>query len=93
MKRKARTKRASKWTHATAWHCMNLLSGARDRNRTCDLRVTSALLYRLSYTGGGLNLALSLWPGNLRHGDFPHTAKRPEPVGAFACSAAKRGGD
>ena len=30
---------------------------ARDRNRTCDLRVTSALLYRLSYTGGGLNLA------------------------------------
>ncbi len=27
--------------------------GARDRNRTCDLRVTSALLYRLSYTGGG----------------------------------------
>ncbi len=25
--------------------------GAGDRNRTCDLRVTSALLYRLSYTG------------------------------------------
>ena len=24
---------------------------------TCDLRVTSALLYRLSYTGGELNLA------------------------------------
>ena len=28
------------------------LTGAGDRNRTCDLRVTSALLYRLSYTGG-----------------------------------------
>ena len=27
------------------------MSGAGDRNRTCDLRVTSALLYRLSYTG------------------------------------------
>ena len=27
------------------------LTGAGDRNRTCDLRVTSALLYRLSYTG------------------------------------------
>lgn len=25
--------------------------GAGDRNRTYDLRVTSALLYRLSYTG------------------------------------------
>ncbi len=39
-------------------------SGARDRNRTCDLRVTSALLYRLSYTGGGLNLAPVLKVGN-----------------------------
>ena len=27
--------------------------GAGDRNRTYDLRVTSALLYRLSYTGVG----------------------------------------
>ena len=26
-------------------------NGAGDRNRTYDLRVTSALLYRLSYTG------------------------------------------
>ena len=43
---------------------MNLVNGARDRNRTCDLRVTSALLYRLSYTGGGLNLALTLGSGN-----------------------------
>ena len=40
------------------------LIGARDRNRTCDLRVTSALLYRLSYTGSGLNLALTVKPGN-----------------------------
>lgn len=38
---------------------------ARDRNRTCDLRVTSALLYQLSYTGGGLKLALQWAPGNL----------------------------
>jgi hypothetical protein len=28
--------------------------GAGDRNRTYDLRVTSALLYRLSYTGIGV---------------------------------------
>src|SRR5690606_22400504 len=28
-------------------------SGAGNRNRTCDLRVTSALLYLLSYSGGG----------------------------------------
>ena len=27
------------------------LDGAGDRNRTYDLRVTSALLYQLSYTG------------------------------------------
>jgi hypothetical protein len=27
------------------------LSGARERNRTADLRITSALLYRLSYSG------------------------------------------
>ena len=27
------------------------ITGAGDRNRTYDLRVTSALLYRLSYTG------------------------------------------
>ena len=43
------------------------LIGARDRNRTCDLRVTSALLYRLSYTGGGLNLALTSGAGNFRN--------------------------
>ena len=30
--------------------------GAGDRNRTYDLRVTSALLYRLSYTGIGITL-------------------------------------
>jgi hypothetical protein len=28
------------------------VSGAENRNRTYDLRVTSALLYRLSYFGG-----------------------------------------
>jgi hypothetical protein len=27
-------------------------SGAQDENRTHDLRITSALLYRLSYLGG-----------------------------------------
>src|SRR5690606_6732046 len=31
---------------------MNLFNGAGVRNGTCDLRVKSALLYRLSYTGG-----------------------------------------
>ena len=44
---------------------MNLSTGARDRNRTCDLRVTSALLYQLSYTGGGLKLAPHRASGNL----------------------------
>lgn len=28
-----------------------LMNGAGERNRTADLRVTSALLYQLSYTG------------------------------------------
>ena len=28
-----------------------IFTGAGDRNRTYDLRVTSALLYQLSYTG------------------------------------------
>lgn len=27
------------------------LSGAGNRSRTCDLRITNALLYQLSYTG------------------------------------------
>ena len=42
-------------------------SGAGDRNRTYDLRVTSALLYRLSYTGlsgDGAKLALLLRASN-----------------------------
>ncbi len=29
-------------------------TGARDQNRTDDLRITSALLYRLSYPGNDL---------------------------------------
>ncbi len=32
------------------------VSGAENRNRTYDLRVTSALLYRLSYFGGVVRL-------------------------------------
>jgi hypothetical protein len=32
------------------------IAGAGDRNRTYDLRVTSALLYRLSYTGGSVKI-------------------------------------
>src|SRR5690606_42143539 len=32
-------------------HMRALITGAGDRRRTCDLRVTSALLYRLSYSG------------------------------------------
>ena len=47
--------------------------GARDRNRTCDLRVTSALLYRLSYTGGGLKLAPHRESGNLPPSAGNHT--------------------
>ena len=35
-------------------------NGAGDRNRTYDLRVTSALLYRLSYTGVGPELITSI---------------------------------
>ena len=46
------------------WVTHDIENGARDRNRTCDLRVTSALLYRLSYTGGGLNLAPVPGAGN-----------------------------
>ena len=46
---------------------------ARDRNRTCDLRVTSALLYQLSYTGGGLKLAPHWTSGNLLPWDGNHT--------------------
>ena len=46
---------------------------ARDRNRTCDLRVTSALLYRLSYTGGGLKLAPHRASGNLLPSASNHT--------------------
>ncbi len=33
-----------------------LSSGAGDRSRTYDLRITNALLYQLSYTGETLNL-------------------------------------
>ena len=29
------------------------LTGAGNRSRTCDLRITNALLYQLSYTGNG----------------------------------------
>ena len=34
------------------WYGVILWDGADDRNRTGDLRVTSALLYQLSYIGG-----------------------------------------
>ncbi len=39
---------------------MNLFNGAGDRNRTYDLRVTSALLYRLSYTGTGAGVLFNV---------------------------------
>ncbi len=32
-----------------------LFTGAGDRSRTYDLRITNALLYQLSYTGNGVN--------------------------------------
>lgn len=59
----------------TAWHRMNRTNRARDRNRTCDLRVTSALLYQLSYTGGGLKLAPHRASGNL------HPSASNDPLG------------
>jgi hypothetical protein len=38
---------------ATTEHEQTLAAnGAQDENRTHDLRITSALLYRLSYLGG-----------------------------------------
>ena len=65
--------------------------GARDRNRTCDLRVTSALLYRLSYTGGGLNLAPVLKSGNFKAcPGISQTKKCPAvfTAGHFHCAKA-----
>ena len=38
--------------------CTEAEDGAGDRSRTYDLRVTSALLYRLSYTGVLMKLTL-----------------------------------
>ena len=48
---KPRTRRGLLVVSGTGWNRKKLSNGAGDRNRTCDLRVTSALLYRLSYTG------------------------------------------
>ena len=40
----------------------DLKTGAGDRNRTYDLRITNALLYRLSYTGvQDLKVYISAW--------------------------------
>ena len=41
------------------------VSGAENRNRTYDLRVTSALLYRLSYTGVRHKLASEIYADNI----------------------------
>ena len=47
------------------------LTGAGDRNRACDLRVTSALLYRLSYTGVATTLPLPcVLRNSLFHNDY-----------------------
>ncbi len=43
---------------------MNLFNGAGDRSRTCDLRITNALLYQLSYTGVERNLSAERMPIN-----------------------------
>ena len=59
---------------------------ARDRNRTCDLRVTSALLYRLSYTGGGLKLAPH-WAGSNKLADRRQALR---PVGAATLGGVLR---
>jgi hypothetical protein len=37
--------------HPRVPFCYNEILGAADRNRTGDLRITNALLYRLSYSG------------------------------------------
>ena len=46
-------KEKKKGLHAEACNPLILIlnSGAADRNRTGDLRITNALLYRLSYSG------------------------------------------
>lgn len=68
-----------------------VFTGAGDRNRTCDLRVTSALLYRLSYTGAasdyrGLSGRTQAWP------DSPitrFTALGSVRIGFAACRCAQ----
>jgi hypothetical protein len=41
-------------TFGTGWRqMMSAKNGAGERSRTLDLRITSALLYQLSYTGTG----------------------------------------
>ena len=37
------------------------MSGAGGRSRTLDLRITNALLYRLSYTGVGMRFFADAW--------------------------------
>ena len=41
-------------------------TGAGDRNRTDDLRITNALLYQLSYTGNGVNYKRLSGVGQIR---------------------------
>ena len=40
------------WFHDTSLDGMKQASGAGNRNRTYDLRITNAPLYQLSYSGG-----------------------------------------
>ena len=46
-----------------------VLSGAQNRNRTDDLRITNALLYRLSYLGTLQAQGVMLSVGSDRHDD------------------------
>jgi hypothetical protein len=45
------SKKPSRWDWAKLLDSRLILFGAGKRNRTPDLRITNALLYRLSYSG------------------------------------------
>ena len=83
---------------------MKLEDGADDRNRTGDLRVTSALLYQLSYIGVPARIIsgepssrqrltimahAAMKNEHLRHDRFPHP-RSPSPIGRGVQSDATR---
>ena len=61
---KGQRKPESKKLNLESWAKCLILIGADDRNRTGDLRITNALLYRLSYSGSkscALYIASTHW--------------------------------